>query len=237
VNPDPSIDVNGASWAMMNELSNESMRAYRSLIDDPDFWSWYTHITPIEHISRLPIASRPISRKTGDEVDFNSLRAIPWNFAWAQTRYNIPGWFGIGAAFEHYVGGADIQDLSQLYITWPVFRAIVDNAQLEIGRAKIDIALYYSQNTNPRLEAMIVDDFHKAVDALLKITGKDVILETDPVIYNSIQLRNPYTDVLNLVQMELMNRWKNRDESETEHLRDLLFLSINGVAAAMQSTG
>jgi phosphoenolpyruvate carboxylase len=236
-NPDLFTEVNGSSWAMMDDLSQVSMKAYRTLIDDPEFWPWYTEITPIEHISRLPIASRPVSRKTGNEVDFNSLRAIPWNFAWAQTRYNIPGWFGIGAAFEHYISSNDIKDLAKLYETWPVFRAIIDNAQLEIGRAKLDIARYYSHNTNPRIESQITEDFERAVAALLKITGKEVILGTDPVIYNSILLRNPYTDVLNLVQMELMARWKNRDEAETDHLRDLLFLSINGVAAAMQSTG
>jgi phosphoenolpyruvate carboxylase len=235
--PDSFTEINGASWDMMDELANISMKAYRGLIDDPEFWAWYTNITPIEHISRLPIASRPISRKTGDEVDFNSLRAIPWNFAWAQTRYNIPGWFGIGAAFEHHFRNDDSEGLSNLYETWPVFRAIIDNAQLELGRAKLDIARYYSNKTNPRLETMIVEDFQKAVKAVLKITGKDVILGTDPVIYNSIQLRNPYTDVLNLVQMELMNRWNKRGETDADQLRNLLFLSINGVAAAMQSTG
>jgi phosphoenolpyruvate carboxylase len=128
-------------------------------------------------------------------------------------------------------------DLAHLYQTWPVFRAIIDNAQLELARAKLDIAKYYSRGINPRLEALIHDDFGKVAKAILSITGKDVILGTDPVIYNSILLRNPYTDVLNLVQMELMDRWKHRNEADTDQLRDLLFLSINGVAAAMQSTG
>jgi phosphoenolpyruvate carboxylase len=221
----------------MDRLSKVSMQTYRSLIDDPEFWPWYTEITPIEHISRLPIASRPVSRKTGDEVDFNSLRAIPWNFAWTQTRYNIPGWYGVGAAFDDLASDNQNTDLAHLYQTWPVFRAIIDNAQLELARAKLDIAKYYSRGINPRLEALIHDDFGKVAKAILSITGKDVILGTDPVIYNSILLRNPYTDVLNLVQMELMDRWKHRNEADTDQLRDLLFLSINGVAAAMQSTG
>ncbi len=237
VDPSGFVEVNGASWDVMDQLAAESMKTYRNLIDDPEFWPWYTEITPIEHISRLPIASRPVSRKTGDEVDFSSLRAIPWNFAWTQTRYNIPGWYGVGAAFQDLSQRQPMDDLARLYQSWPVFRAIIDNAQLEIGRAKLDIAKYYSRGINPRLEEMIITDFTKAVDAILRITGKDVILGTDPVIYNSILLRNPYTDVLNLVQMELMDRWKKRDEADTDQLRDLLFLSINGVAAAMQSTG
>ncbi len=235
--PDGFVEVNGASWDIMDQLATVSMNTYRTLIDDPEFWPWYTEITPIEHISRLPIASRPVSRKTGDEVDFSSLRAIPWNFAWTQTRYNIPGWYGIGAAFVDLAKQQPKLELSNLYHKWPVFRAIIDNAQLELGRAKLDIAKYYSRGINPRLEEMIIEDFQKAVSAILQITGKEVILGTDPVIYNSILLRNPYTDVLNLVQMELMDRWKKRDETDTDQLRDLLFLSINGIAAAMQSTG
>jgi len=228
--------ANGA-WKLMDEMAATSMQVYRTFIDDPEFWEWYTSITPIEHISRLPIASRPVSRKTGNEVDFNSLRAIPWNFAWAQTRYNIPGWYGIGAAFVEISKTHPAEILAEYYTTWPVFKAIIDNAQLELARAKLDIAAYYSNGKNARLEKSILADFDLATEAILKITGKDVILGTDPVIYNSIQLRNPYTDVLNLLQLELMDRWAVRDESNTEHLRNLLFLSINGVAAAMQSTG
>ncbi len=236
--PAAVADVNGGAWSLMDQLATTSMLAYRNLIDDPEFWEWYTGMTPIEHISRLPIASRPVSRKTGNEVDFNSLRAIPWNFAWTQTRYNIPGWYGIGAAFSEITNGNGTPDLRELYTQWPVFRAIIDNAQLELARAKLDIAKYYSNGKNPRLEALIVDDFNKASSAILAITGKEVVLGTDPVIYNSIQLRNPYTDVLNLVQIELMKRWKSiRQDDDIDGMRDLLFLSINGVAAAMQSTG
>lgn len=236
--PNAASDVNGNAWALMDKLASTSMEAYRNLIDDPEFWGWYTGMTPIEHISRLPIASRPVSRKTGNEVDFNSLRAIPWNFAWTQTRYNIPGWYGLGAAFSTLSDSTESPNLRELYAGWPVFRAIIDNAQLELARAKLDIAKYYSNGKNPRLEELIVSDFEKSTDAILGITGKEVVLGTDPVIYNSIQLRNPYTDVLNLIQIELMGRWKNLDEKDDiESMRSLLFLSINGVAAAMQSTG
>lgn len=224
-------------WAQMDQIANEAMNAYRRLIDHPDFWIWYTNITPIEHISRLPIASRPVSRKTGKEVDFESLRAIPWNFAWIQTRFNVPGWFGTGMAFQQCKDQLDTALLQTWYTQWPIFKAIVDNAQLELARAKMDIAGYYSNDFLPEMKELILEDYTKAKEAILAITGRKELLETDPVIYNSIQLRNPYTDVLNLLQIELLQRWQEREALDTTRLRKLLFLSINGIAAAMQSTG
>ena len=91
------------SEELMETLASESMRVYRNLIDDTEFWPWFVKVTPIEQISHLPIASRPASRKAGSEVDFENLRAIPWNFSWIQTRYNLPGWYGLGAALKTYI--------------------------------------------------------------------------------------------------------------------------------------
>jgi phosphoenolpyruvate carboxylase len=225
------------AWDQMDAIAIKAMSAYRQLIDHPDFWTWYTNITPIEHISRLPIASRPVSRKTGKEVDFESLRAIPWNFAWIQTRFNVPGWFGTGMAFQECQQTHSVELLQTWYAYWPIFKAIVDNAQLELARAKMDIASYYANDFVPEIKQVILEDYLSAKQAILAITGKKELLENDPVIYNSIQLRNPYTDVLNLLQIELLQRWQDRDNLDTTKLRKLLFLSINGIAAAMQSTG
>src|SRR5690606_28115206 len=96
--------------ALMDRISERSRRAYRDLIDDAAFWPWYIRATPIEQISRLPIASRPVSRKAAAEVDFEGLRAIPWVFAWTQTRYIVPGWYGTGAALADALaeGGAAV---------------------------------------------------------------------------------------------------------------------------------
>ena len=96
--PGSGAEPTRADRALLERIATEGMRAYRDLVDDPAFWPWYVEATPIEHISRLPIASRPVSRKEAREVDFDSLRAIPWVFAWTQTRYNVPGWYGTGRA-------------------------------------------------------------------------------------------------------------------------------------------
>ncbi|MGH7481612.1 MAG: phosphoenolpyruvate carboxylase, partial [Longimicrobiales bacterium] len=241
----------GEAAALMEGLAASSMRAYRSLIDDPAFWDWYVRTTPIEQISRLPIASRPVSRGAASEVDFEALRAIPWGFAWTQTRWLVPGWFGIGTAFADALG-TDGEPFAALYRDWPFFRAVVDNAELELARARPEIAARYASLAeanarDPAAAALpapapfptaIERDFSLARDAILRITGRTELLDGTPVIQKSIALRNPYTDVLNLLQIELLRRYRaGEDAEERDELRELLFLSINGVAAAMQSTG
>lgn len=227
---------------LMDELAARSMRAYRRLIDAPDFWSWYTRITPIDQISRLPIASRPVSRSSAREVDFESLRAIPWVFAWTQVRYLIPGWFGIGQALDELLQTSPehLETLRTWYRSWPFFRTVLQNAQREMVRARLEIAAYYDRllgDGPTAFHQMIEEDYHRARTAILRITDQEELLDHDPIIRKSVQLRNPYTDVLNLVQLELMRRYRQAPEADREPLRRALFLSINGIAAAMQSTG
>ena len=257
-----------ATAGLMDAIAAASMEAYRALIDHPDFWSWYVAATPIELISRLPIASRPVSRGSASEVDFEGLRAIPWVFAWTQARAIVPGWYGVGAALGAAPGGspsargappgggtrgapggagaaegAGAADMGSLYREWPFFRAVVDNAQREMARARLEIAERYAglaSDTDAGAEGgffgRIVADFEAGRSAILEITGQEVLLEESPVIRKSIALRNPYTDVLNLLQLELLRRYRAAG-ADGEAVRELLFLSINGVAAAMQSTG
>lgn len=222
---------------VIHTIATDSMKAYRELIDHKGFWSWYTSITPIEHISRLPIASRPVSRKTGSEVDFNSLRAIPWVFAWTQVRYNVPGWYGIGNALTTAVDRHGLKLFQDLYSEWPFFKAVIDNAQREMARAHLKAATWYGNGRPSHFHDRIVAEYQSASDVINAITSQSHLLENTPVIRKSIRLRNPYTDVLNLSQVELMRRWETATDADKETLRHILFLSINGVAAAMQSTG
>ena len=227
---------------LMERIAHESMKAYRGLIDDPALWYWYTQITPIAQISRLPIASRPVSRKSADEVDFDSLRAIPWGFAWTQTRYMIPGWYGIGIGLSQAIADEEgLHALREGHASWRFFHTVLRNAQLEMARARFPIAVHYNrltgQNGADSFHTVIQKDFEAAEQAILSITGQDRLFEYSPVIQKSIYLRNPYTDVLNLLQIELLERYRSAPPDELEPLRRSLFLSINGIAAAMQSTG
>ncbi len=233
-----SANLGQDSNPLMDFLASESMKAYRDLIDDDEFWPWYVQVTPIEQISHLPIASRPASRKAGSEVGFEDLRAIPWNFSWIQTRYNVPGWYGMGSALNKYINEhqSGPNDLQEYYRNWPFFRAVVDNAQAEMARARLDMAKRYASLSDGTFHERIQHDFKLAQRAILQITGQSKLLDNNPVIQKSISLRNPYTDVLNLLQTELLRRWRAFPENNSE-LRQSMFLAINGIAAAMHSTG
>jgi phosphoenolpyruvate carboxylase len=124
-----------------------------------------------------------------------------------------------------------------LYVEWPFFKAVIDNAQREMARAHLKTATWYQSGNSEGFHEQIQAEFDIASDAVNRITKQSTLLEANPVIQKSIRLRNPYTDVLNLSQVELMRRWDLSSDSEKEQLRHVLFLSINGIAAAMQSTG
>ncbi len=224
---------------MMSTIADRSMNAYRELIDDPEFWEWYKEITPIEQISHLPIASRPVSRKSAEEVAFDDLRAIPWVFSWTQTRYNLPGWYGMGKALADLIDEdeGNLGRFREMWKNWAFFNTVLDNAQREMTRARLKIAVRYGSLSERNFHDRIAADFDKARRVILSITGREALMDNHPVIQKSIRLRNPYTDVLNLVQIELLRRRRNASNEDRGPLRHALFLSINGIAAAMQSTG
>lgn len=226
---------------VMEKIADVSMKAYRQLIDDPEFWPWYASSTPIEQISRLPIASRPVSRGSVHHVDFDDLRAIPWVFAWTQTRYIVPGWYGAGEGFQKLLEDHG-SDLKRMYKKWTFFQAVLNSAQREMARTRLDVASeYLNLSSDPkageRMNRKIVKDFKKAEAAILEITGYDSLYGHIPVFKKSVKLRNPYSDVLNLLQVELIRRSRNDLESDKERLVHAVLLSVNGIAAAMQSTG
>ncbi|MCH8328219.1 MAG: phosphoenolpyruvate carboxylase, partial [Candidatus Marinimicrobia bacterium] len=229
-------------FGLLDALAADSMEKYLSRLRGQGFWAWYIAVTPIEHISRLPLASRPVSRKSASEVEFDDLRAIPWVFAWTQTRYNITGWFGFGSALsqvlEHEPGKIDT--LRNLYASWPFFKSLVNNAQLELARSRLETAVLYSDSLpGTDIHQQIKDEFDLTCALLLKITGQERLLDQHPVIQDLIAMRNPVTDILNVIQVELLERWRAGagGGEQQDELRQALLLSINGIAAAMQSTG
>ena len=253
----------GPAFALMERLAGRSMDAYRELIDAPDFWPWYTAATPIAHIARLSIASRPISRKGVGELDFEGLRAIPWVFSWTQPRFTAPGWYGTGAALAEAIGGgqpapAEAGDLDVLRRLqgadggpgWPFFQAVTANALREMARARLVVGRRYSAlaeaagASGAPFEA-VETEFARAEAALLRVVRRDTLLEPGRAIAATIRYRNPATDVLNLVQLDLMRRYRDGPATTSPPdasgpdaaLRQALLLSVNAIAAAMQSTG
>lgn len=227
----------GRHGPLMDRIAEASMEAYRGLVHDPEFWPWYAGRTPIAFISDLPIASRPVARG-GGRVDLENVRAIPWVFAWTQTRYVVPGWYGLGTAIEAICRDDEgaISQMRDLYQTWDFFRTLIDNAQQEMARARLPIAALYGDASTTQ-HRRIAEEFARTERIVLDITGQQRLLDNNPVIQAAIDARNPYTDVINLLQLELIERFQRAKEKDRDALKSTIFLSINGLAAAMQSTG
>ncbi len=224
----------------MEAIGERAMSEYRALIDTPGFWEWFQSVTPIAHIRRLPIASRPVSRAGGGELEFDELRAIPWNFGWIQTRYLIPGWYGIGTGVLEALEAGEVSrsQLRHWYDEWDFFRGLIDNAQLEMARARLEVAERYAQlGESPQFHERISAEHDRSRQALSTITGEETLLAHNSTIRHLIDVRNPYTDVLNLTQIELMRRWRVADGPRRERLGQAVLTSLNGIAAAMQNTG
>ncbi|MEE2972626.1 MAG: phosphoenolpyruvate carboxylase, partial [Planctomycetota bacterium] len=223
---------------LMDRIAGRSREAYRALVDAPDFWPTFIERTPVLHIGELPIASRPVSRGGGD-LDLDSLRAIPWVFSWTQIRANVPGWFGTGVAFEEEFEAdpSALDRCRKAYRAGGWFRAFIDNAQQEMARSRLEVAGWYladarSTSLLPALDA----EFARARAVVLQITGQAEILDNNPVIQRSIRERNPETDVINALQVELLRRWRG-SEDDRDAVAPIIMLSVNALAAAMQSTG
>jgi phosphoenolpyruvate carboxylase len=236
-NPDDSKE----ELEIIQKLTAHSMSVYRDKVFSDSCWNFFIDCTPIHHISNLPLASRPVSRKklnNNSEVDFDSLRAIPWVFSWVQTRTNITGWFGMGSALECWLekDGGLIQ-LRKLYNHSTFFQLLLRNITFEMARCRLQISHCYNElNRENHFFKTIEIEFKKVEDAYLKISGHETLLQRIPVIERSIRFRNPFTDVLNLIQVELLER-SQHEPKKKENLQQSIFLSINAIAAAMQTTG
>lgn len=218
-------------------LASSARDAYRSLIDDPEFWPWFVAVTPIEHIGSMPIASRPVSRASGSALTFDRLRAIPWVFSWGQMRALVPGWYGIGTALTQATD--EQRESLQASVNRPFISTVLENASQEMARARLPILRRYAL-AGPNGESIysrIESEYANTKAQILQITGHKTLMDHAPVVAVSIEDRNPWTDILNLSQIELLKRYAIATESDQSILKAVIQASINGIAAAMQSTG
>ena len=231
--PDPELR------SLLERMAQTSMLRYRELIHGPVFWAWFVAASPIGHIGSLPIASRPVARGSADGgFAFDQLRAIPWVFSWIQMRALAPGWFGLGAA----LAACTERERNWLRDQLPrsaFLSTVVDNAAQEMARSRMPIAKRYAAlgPGGNDIFAELETEFNATREGLLHLSARTHLLQNSPVIAASIAIRNPWTDILNLIQIELMTRFRLASESERPALRAAILSSINGIAAAMQSTG
>ena len=230
----------------MTELSKDSLAHYRALIEEPGFLTYFEQSTPIGEIESLPIASRPAHRHGGRSLA--DLRSIPWVFAWTQSRCLIPAWYGIGAAFSSFAArhkdGWEM--LRDMYGAWSFFRATIDNAALALAKADLGIARLYAElvddpGLRARIWQCIAQEHALAREAVLRAQGQAELLDEVPWLKRSITVRNPNTDPLNMIQVEWLKRLRECEKrGDAERLavsRDLLRLTIEGVATGMRTTG
>jgi phosphoenolpyruvate carboxylase len=228
----------------MRRMEETSRATYRKLVyEDPEFWNFYSQATPIQHISLLPIASRPVFRPKGAASGIEGLRAIPWNFAWVQSRTTLVGWYGVGTALEEMAQLGELETLREMYRSWPFFRTVLDNAQLELMRAHMPTARLYAARVEPeelgqRMQGLIEEEFERTCRMIQEITGQSRILESAKVVRSTIEFRNPAVMPLSIIQVALMDSWEDLSEEEQGGAwREAMLQSIAGIAAAMQSTG
>jgi phosphoenolpyruvate carboxylase len=224
---------------VVDEMAATSEVVYRRLVhEDPDFVEFFLNVTPVEEVSRLRLGSRPARRQAAGGID--ELRAIPWVFAWTQSRIVLPAWLGLGTALREARERHGLQTLQAMTAEWPFFAALISNA--EMGCSKADpgiagryIALWDNVAARDRIRGLLDTEFKLTREELVTIRGGRRLLDSEPVLQSSIDRRNPYVDPLSFIQMELLRRRRSGDPEE--QLTRLSLLVINGIASGLRNTG
>lgn len=244
--------------AIMEELATCARKAYRALIyEQPDFIDFFLSVTPIPEISQLQISSRPARRKSGQK-DLSTLRAIPWVFSWTQSRFLLPAWYGVGTALQEFLAREPEENLKLLryfYLKWPFFKMVISKAEMTLAKVDLQIAHHYVKELSKpedrerfeRLFEQIAQEYHLSCDLILTITEHNRLLDGDPSLQRSVQLRNGTIVPLGFLQVSLLKRlrqYSDRASSNAIYFRyskeELLhgaLLTINGIAAGMRNTG
>ncbi|MES2442633.1 MAG: phosphoenolpyruvate carboxylase [Pseudomonadota bacterium] len=222
--------------AAMDQLSATAFKAYRGLVYETEgFRTFFRQATPIAEIAGLKIGSRPASRKKSDAIE--DLRAIPWVFSWAQARIMLPGWYGVGAAFEAFEDKGLLREMAS---AWPFFASALDNMEMVLAKSDMDVASRYAalvedSGLRDAIFGRIRDGWQATHDGLLQVTRQTRLLEKHPKLETSIRLRLPYIEPLNLLQIELLKR--HRAGEADARIGEGILLSINAIATALRNSG
>ncbi|MGK2859411.1 MAG: phosphoenolpyruvate carboxylase [Thermoanaerobaculia bacterium] len=235
-------ESHGTKWdGTMEALAVRAERAYRELVfATPQLVAYLEGATPIGEISLLNIGSRPTKRSAARGIE--DLRAIPWVFAWTQSRVGLPGWYGVGTAMEQWAEREGTWEiLATMYREWLFFRTAIDNVQLALCKADLRVAGLYAglaepearEAVFPRLEA----EYERTTRSVLRVTGQERLLEREPWLQRAIEVRNPYIDPMNAIQVALLRRLREGPKADAEELRDIISVTIHGIAAGLKNTG
>jgi len=224
----------------MDTLAGAAEAAYRDVVyKEPQFVPYFRAATPEVELGALPIGSRPARRTTAGGVE--TLRAIPWVFAWTQTRLLLPTWLGTGEALRAGIAAGQGEAIRELYKRWPFFRSTIDLIAMVLAKSESRIAAEYDRQLVPSelqpLGASLRQRLAETVSAVLEVTGRAELLADNPVLRRSIAVRNPYVDPINLVQIELLRRLRRDGDQAGPETWSAFMITVNGIAAGMRNTG
>ncbi|XP_071716426.1 phosphoenolpyruvate carboxylase 4-like [Rutidosis leptorrhynchoides] len=234
--PKPPRDENWRN--LMEQISDLSRQSYRSTVyDNPEFITYFQEATPQAELGHLNIGSRPTRRKSS--VGIGDLRAIPWIFAWTQTRFVLPAWLGVGAGLKGVCERGHTEELKAAYKEWPFFQSTLDLIEMVLGKADIPIVKHYDEVLVHECRRGLGDELRKELLStekyVLVVTGHEKLSENNKSLRKLIESRLPYLNPLNMLQVEILKRL--RCDTENHKLRDALLITINGIAAGMRNTG
>ncbi len=243
----PSVaERNGTAAATFAGLAaaidDSAKRAFRALVEADGFAGWFATVSPLDEIGALRIGSRPARRgHGGGPLGLEDLRAIPWVFAWAQTRLNLPGWYGLGSGLAAAEATAGIDGLRRAYREWPLLATLLDNAEMSLAKTDRSIAVrYLALGGRPDLTGQVLAEYDLTRRLVLAVTDHDRLVADRPVLSRAIVLRDPYVDALSYLQLRALTALRAEEEpaaAEREALDRTLLLTVSGIAAGLQNTG
>jgi phosphoenolpyruvate carboxylase len=222
-------------------VAEASQAAYRALVDVPGFADVLAHASPLEEIGDLRLGSRPVRRSGASSGrELADLRAIPWVFAWAQTRANIPGWYGLGSG----LAAVDGDRLRDAYREWPLFASLIDVAEMSLAKTNRALALgFLSLGGRPDITERILAELDLTREAVLSVLDQTELLERTRVLQAAVSMRAPYVDALSRLQLTALTELHtaragaDADPAAVDPWRRVLLLAVNGAAAGLQNTG
>jgi phosphoenolpyruvate carboxylase len=230
-------DVVRSEWReVMDRMAEAARKDYQAFIRRPEFVDYFRRVTPEPELNELRIGSRP-ARRGGNSGGLESLRAIPWVFAWMQNRMLLPGWFGVGAGLSVALEGADRETVLRMARDWPFFQRTLELIEMVLAKADVRIASFYEArlaSDHVDLGSAVRQRFDATVERVLEVLGHDSLLQDNPVLRRSIDVRNPYVDPINVLQIEVLDRLRSTpDDTLVRAFR----ITANGIAAGMRNTG